>query len=82
MSFLQDMMSMPGVITIVMCNSNYYNYSSNSNRWNRKQCNSNRKQCNSNLSITFLLHYKNHIKIPFHYVVMHKYQPDCVLFFT
>ena len=39
-------LSRPGVI--VICNSNDYNCSSNSNRWNRMQCNSNRKQSNSN----------------------------------
>ena len=38
---------------IVICNSNDYNCSSNSNRWNRMQCN--RKQSNSNGAITLLL---------------------------
>ena len=42
----------PGVIVIY--NSNDYNCSSNSNRWNITQCNSNRKQSNSNRAITLL----------------------------
>ena len=73
----------PGVIAIVICNSTDYKYSSNnSNRWNRKQSNSNMKQCNINLAITFLLYFKNQIKILFHYVVMRKYQPEARLCYS
>ena len=43
-----DTMNRPGVIVICNNNSNDYNCSSNSNRWNKMQCNSNRKQSHSN----------------------------------
>ena len=36
----------PGVIVICNSNSNDYSCSSNSDIWNRMQCNSNRKQSN------------------------------------
>ena len=64
---------------IVICNSNDYNCLSNSNRWNRMQCNSNRKQSNSNSAITLLLQLNISITPKFNFIENNQTKKLCIL---
>ena len=50
---------MPGVIVICNRNINDYNCSSNSNKWNRRQCNGN-SNCNRAITLLLQLNIQSH----------------------